>query len=153
MTVTTQAPEVIVTTTVGITETRTVTPIQSTTLTQNPNQPTPNPDTEVRKCYGSGLPVVGTNTDYAAKSFCSYFDGKTVSSLKLAQQIIPLDCCSRIDVGVIVRNNCAFTIHYDECYRILFSIADKCRSGLLRIGGTVTDNCGEWYLDPNWGSF
>jgi hypothetical protein len=145
VTVTVNPPVTVVTSTV----TRVVTPTQSSTPTQPPPSATPNPSTEVETCYGSGLVVVGDNMAWAVNQFCSRYAGKQVSSTKLAAMILPLDNFFQIDVGVTARNNCAFTIQDSECRRILMKIADDCKSGLLRIGGYITDNCGQWFLDPN----
>ncbi len=90
---------------------------------------------------------------YGVDQFCRQFDGKEVSSLKLAQMILPLDDFTDMHVGVIAYNNCDWTISDSDCRRILMKIANDCKwATFLRIGGTITDNCGQWYMWAQFGN-
>ncbi len=142
-------PIVIITSTATIVVTRTSTPISSTTPTPPPTQPMPDPSTEQLHCYGSGLPAFGNNLQDALDSYCSYYNGKTVSQNKNLEMDVPLGF-TEVVVGVTGRNLCSFVITESECKRIMQNIADNCKwATFFRIGGYVESNCATWRLDPN----
>lgn len=55
----------------------------------------------------------------------------------------------KVDMEVIGRNGCEFTVEREECRRIMEK-AIECNKPGLRYGGYVESNCARWVIDPNY---
>ncbi|KAI9704109.1 MAG: hypothetical protein M1836_006970 [Candelina mexicana] len=118
-----------------------------------PTPPSPNPHTEKLRCYDGGS-VIGRGTAInLINDFCGpqYWGGTTIA--KNHMMVVELGVVDAI-VSVQGLNNPEFKIDGpnpdQDCGRILRKIIDKCdqSSTQYKQGGTVTNNCAIWRIDP-----
>ncbi|KAL2060471.1 hypothetical protein VTL71DRAFT_9502 [Oculimacula yallundae] len=129
-------------------------PIPSPAPAPAPDRPVPNPDTEEKHCFGSSSRQVdGNKLDNAYKDFCDYVDGTYLDATMMKSNHVSVkrsEFTYYILVPIQSKNNCAWIITKDNCKRIFKKVVG-CKpysASLLRVGGTVTDNCATYTLDP-----
>lgn len=146
--------------TTGITTT--VTTAVSTTQPDEPEaspSETGHPDQNVKQCYGSGHKTTHIKLDNAIISFCNNLGDpgeiKHAGFSRYENNEYDQDWFEHLWVYMKfeVRPGCEWTYNFDECQRYMHVPVDACNCGGVngKQGGSVSNNCLYWRVDPNQG--
>ncbi|KAH0427929.1 exo-1, 3-beta-D-glucanase [Colletotrichum camelliae] len=117
-----------------------------------------NPINNKNKCYNAGRGADHTRIDNAIKSFCNQLgdEGSVIrDKFHLAKTVEFPRRSGELGLEVVMtftpKKGCEWTTDFDQCARYLKVPVDSCDcSGVdSKHGGTVTNNCYYWRLDPN----
>lgn len=136
------------------------TPTSTTTSTTTSATPTAtkigNPMKNTVSCYNSGETTESVRMQSAAKSFCNQMQYATFKENYIHQSDQPFDYNGGIGTVTIhlsfqIKAGCTWVWDLDECLKYLSVPTDSCNCKGVngKQGGTVTNDCYTWRIDPN----
>lgn len=139
------------------TKTSTTTSKTTTSTTSTPTATaTGNPTLNVAHCYNSGENTEGERMQNAAKSFCSAIENSDFKEnyFHSSDQVFPYNGgvgYVTISLSFQINKGCTWAWNSNECLKYFSVPTDSCNCKGVngKQGGTVTNDCYTWRIDPN----
>lgn len=133
----------------------TATPTSTTSATPTATK-IGNPMKNTVNCYNSGENTEGIRMQNAAKSFCNAIQHNDFKENYIHQSDQPFDYNGGIGTVTIhlsfeIKAGCTWVWDLDECLKYFSVPTDSCNCKGVngKQGGTVTNDCYTWRIDPN----
>lgn len=156
---------IAVTVTQHVSRTTTITSIYTPPIVIPKPAPNPDPFTEQPHteksghCYSNniitGFAIGATQLKKTIEKFCNDNAGKEVSEKKTLKAQYKPEAIAVVDFSINAKSRCVFKVDGNECRRLLNMVVDGCKGddpwigGTVTAGGTITNNCATYKVDPN----